>query len=155
MSRKMMTGRISNIDGSLISIRTGRIEACFGCMNQECKSGPPLISAENTLQLPLAAGQLVEFETSAASVRRQLLNSLLPPILGFIGVYVSMGFLFPASSEAARAAAAVTALFIVSFGLYRLRRRFPPKSAPRVVRILEETSLPPGLCEEYSTAEKQ
>jgi sigma-E factor negative regulatory protein RseC len=108
-------------------------------MNQECTVKELAYDAENPTGLNLMPGQLVETEAVASAIT-QGLAVLLPPILGFIAGYVLTGVLFPAAGDPARAAAGVLLLFATAFTLYFIRRRFPPKTTRRVIRVVEAPS---------------
>jgi sigma-E factor negative regulatory protein RseC len=130
------TGTIKEIRGSALTIARENDEACFGCLDQECKARSFSYHAENTAGLALRPGQLVETETTASPLT-QGLAALLPPALGFVAGYGGTGLAFPAAGEPARAAAGVLLLFAAAAALYLLRRRRPPKILRRVVRVVE------------------
>ncbi|GHV73928.1 hypothetical protein AGMMS49940_12300 [Spirochaetia bacterium] len=132
-------GRIREIRGDAITIARENSIACFGCMSQECKVKELSYNAENLDGLDLKPGQLVETEAVASAIK-QGLAVLLPPILGFIAGYVLSGVLFPTAGDPACAAAGVLLLFVVAFALYFIRRRFPPKTIRRVIRVVEAPS---------------
>jgi sigma-E factor negative regulatory protein RseC len=117
--------------------------ACFGCMNKECGGTPRLFRAENPRGLPLSPGQAAEAELIPPSLIMEALTILLPPILAFMAGYVLTGILVPAGGEASRAAAGVLSLLGTAFLLYRIRRRFPPRTGFRILRILDR---PAGDC---------
>jgi sigma-E factor negative regulatory protein RseC len=129
-------GRIREIRGNSLTIIRENDVACFGCMNQECKVKEHTYSAENPTGLDLQPGQLVETEAAASAVKQGLIV-LLPPILGFIAGYVLTGAIFPAAGDPARAAGGVLLLFVAAFAIYFIRRRFPPKTIRRVIRVVE------------------
>ncbi|GHV76154.1 hypothetical protein AGMMS49942_09750 [Spirochaetia bacterium] len=130
------TGRIREIRGNTLTITRENSIACFGCMNAECKVKELSYNAENSAGLDLQPGQLVETEAVASAIK-QGLAVLLPPILGFIAGYVLTGVLFPSARDPSRAAAGVLLLFAAAFALYFIRRRFPPKTIRRVIRVVE------------------
>lgn len=130
------TGRIREITGTTLILKREDRIACFGCMNQECKSKPALYKAENPWRLPLEVGQLVETEL-AASALKQGLAVLAPPFVGFIAGYFLTGIFLPAAGEPSRAAGGVLFLFAAALIIYFIRRRFPPGSVRRVTRVLE------------------
>ncbi|QQO11051.1 SoxR reducing system RseC family protein [Breznakiella homolactica] len=132
-------GRISRIEGSAVTIKGGEIGSCFGCMNQECKSNQRVFTAENSYNLPLAAGQVVETETPARSSIFQAAAAILPPALGFIAAFMLTGLLVPGSGDGARAAAGVLGMFLVSFIVYLIRKHLIPAAMPRITRILDES----------------
>jgi sigma-E factor negative regulatory protein RseC len=130
------TGTIKEIRGTTLIIARGNDEACFGCPDNECKAKAFSYRAENTADLPLKPGQLVETETSASPFK-QGLGALLPPALGFIAGYGAVGLAVPAAGEPLRSATGVLALFAVAGALYLVRRRHPPEILRRVVRVVE------------------
>jgi sigma-E factor negative regulatory protein RseC len=131
------TGRISKIDGKMITVFCGEIAACFGCMSQECKSNKRVITAENRNQLDLSVGQFVEIETSVSSACIQFLQAIIPPIVGFAAAYFLMTSVFLVSDYGIRVAAGVIGLFLAGFGFYVFRKKFPVRNNPRVVRFLD------------------
>jgi hypothetical protein len=78
---------------------------------------------------------LVETETAAPALKEGL-AALLPLPLGFITGYVITGLAFPSVSEPSQAAGGVLLLFAAAFAVYFIRRRFPPKTVRRVIRIV-------------------
>jgi sigma-E factor negative regulatory protein RseC len=129
------TGKITEIQGTTLTIARESDVACFGCLDKECKARAFSYHAENTAGLPLRPGQLVETET-AASPLKQGLGALLPPALGFITGYAATGFAFPAAGEPLRAAMGALTLFAAAGALYAIRRFHPPKIIRRVVRVV-------------------
>jgi sigma-E factor negative regulatory protein RseC len=127
-------GRIREVRGNTLTIAREDNAACFGCMDRKCKTRG-LYDAENPAGLALSPGQLVETET-AASALKQGLVVLLPPLLGFVAGYIITGFVFPSVLEPPRTAAGVLFLFTTAFAIYFIRRRFPPKTIRRVIRIV-------------------
>jgi sigma-E factor negative regulatory protein RseC len=133
-------GRIREIQERIIIVTPDIGAACFGCMNTECRSRG--ISAENSFDLPLREGQIVEI---AAPPVTQVLTALLPPVLGFIAGYICAALFFPLAGEAVHAGAGVIFLFAAAFIVYAVRKRKwgSPESAERafvVTRIIEEQS---------------
>jgi positive regulator of sigma E activity len=134
------TGRIQEISGNTVTLREEKDGACFGCMNQGCPQNRRVFRAENPRGLSLSPGQMAEAEISRPSLVREALMSLLPPILGFIAAYVLTGLF--AAGEAARAAGGLLGLLGAAFLLYRLRRRFPPGTAFRILRAGKRPVIP-------------
>jgi positive regulator of sigma E activity len=132
------TGRISEVRGLMVTVSCGEIASCFGCMNQECKSNKRMITAENLHHFDLSPGQFVEIETSTAGAFLQFLQAVIPPVLGFIAVYLIVQFVFPASGDGVRIAAGVVGLFLAGLGFYLYRKRFPLRNNPQVVKVLDE-----------------
>jgi sigma-E factor negative regulatory protein RseC len=150
------TGRVQAVSGGVIIVQREvstdlRSDACFGCMNQECRTnhGQPranrphvdrpqvgLIIAENRTGQELRPGQLVETGVTASALIIQIITVLCPPLLGFAAVYALTGLAFPALGEGARAACGVLGLFTVAEILYLIRRKFPSKTKTSIVRIL-------------------
>jgi len=130
------TGRIREIRESTVIIQPDLSAACFGCMNQACKSGG-FISAENKTALPLKPGQIVEVYVPGAGVFQQTLIALLPPALGFIIGFVLTRLLFPEAGEGAAGISGVVLLFAAGFIVYLARRKNPAKKECTVTRILE------------------
>jgi sigma-E factor negative regulatory protein RseC len=134
-------GRISEVKGNTITVHAGEIAACFGCMNQECKSNRRIISAENLNHFNLSPGQFVEIETSVKGAFIQFLQATLPPLIGFTAAYFFARICFPASSVAIRVAIGIIGFFLAGFGFYLYRKKFPAKNNPQVVRILDEGKM--------------
>lgn len=131
-------GRIIELNGRMLTVLCGEIAACFGCMNQECKSNKRIITAENRSNLDVSLGRLVEIETHAAGVFVQFLQAILPPFAGFAAAYLLMRFVFPASTDAMRAAVGAAGLFLAGFGFYLYRKKVPVKNNPCVIKVLDE-----------------
>jgi sigma-E factor negative regulatory protein RseC len=132
----MGTATIIEVSGSVVILAADPAAgACFGCMNQECRSRRDLLRAENPRELPLAAGQLVETGAAPASLLREAILALVPPVLCFITAFTLAGLFF--SAPGLRAAIGAAALLGGSFGCYALRRRFPPKPGLRITRIID------------------
>jgi positive regulator of sigma E activity len=104
-------------------------------MEGECKRIAP-VKVEKTRNTELEPGQLVETGVGRKALFIQALEALLPPLLGFAGGYLAMALLLPSLGEASRAATGALFLFAGAAGFYAFRKRFPPKTLPRIVRIL-------------------
>jgi positive regulator of sigma E activity len=104
-------------------------------MQGECKKIAP-VRAEKTRNRELSPGQLVETGLSGKLLFTQALGAFLPPAAGFAGGYLATALLFPSLGEASRAAAGLILLFAGAAGFYAFRRRFPPKTLPRILRVL-------------------
>jgi positive regulator of sigma E activity len=130
-----MRGRVLEVTGNLVTIEPERPFQCFGCMQGECRKIAP-VKAEKTRDREISAGQFVETGASGKSLFTQALGAFLPPAMGFTGGYLATALLFPSLSEASRAAAGLVLLFAGGAGFYAFRRRFPPKTLPRIVRVL-------------------
>jgi len=135
------TGKIREIYGKTVIIKPDSLDACFGCMKEECRScgssNTGGIIAENPLSLSLKAGQTVEVSAPAASVFRQALAALVPPALGFAGGFFLTRLFLPKAGEGACAAAGVIFLFAVAFIVYAVRKRKPLDKAYTVTRIID------------------
>ncbi|MDR0558238.1 MAG: SoxR reducing system RseC family protein [Treponema sp.] len=137
-----MKGRIYSIKGTTVFLAVERT-ACFGCTAQECArerrergQNPRLIAAENRTGQNLSPGRIVETETAKRSLVKQALLSLLPPFGGFVAGFALAGVLSPVSGDGARGAAGVAGLFLAGFAVYALRKRFPDKSRPHIVKVI-------------------
>ena len=128
-------GKIREIKGTLVIVVPDRSAACFGCMNQECKTGGGFISAENPLGLSLSAGQTVEVNASGRSIVGQALTALLPPALGFIAGFALTRLLF-GSGEAIAAFAGLFLLLVAVVVTYKIRKRKPAGYLYTIARIL-------------------
>jgi sigma-E factor negative regulatory protein RseC len=135
--------RVLDIQGKRVVLGFEKSAACFGCHSQNCGVNRRFVSAENPSGFSLIPGQLVETEVSPGSALGQALPVLVPPVLGFALFFALIGRLFPGAGDPARAAGGILGLFGSAFALYRLRLRFPPKTTPKIVRILDKTG---GLC---------
>jgi sigma-E factor negative regulatory protein RseC len=105
-------------------------------MHQECKTRARFFTAKNSLQFPLAIGQVVQIETPKGMLVEQALAALLPPLLGFMGGFMLSGLLVPASGDPARAAGGVLGLFIAAYLTYLIRKKYPAKTTLHVVGIV-------------------
>jgi positive regulator of sigma E activity len=127
-----MTGQVHAIDAGRVVIAE-KSGACFGCMKQDCGTKPRFFTVENALNLPLSVGQLVETGVPRRVVVLQALAALLPPFAGFIALFALTGAF--ALTESARAASGICGLFLAAFITYRIRKRFPTKKSPRILRV--------------------
>jgi positive regulator of sigma E activity len=130
-----MRGRVLEVSGKLVTIEPERPFQCFGCMQGECGKIAP-VKAEKTRNRELSPGQFVETGVSGKTLLTQTLGALLPPATGFTGGYLATTLIFPSLGEASRAAIGLILLFAGAAGFYVFRRHFPPKTLPRIVRIL-------------------
>jgi sigma-E factor negative regulatory protein RseC len=136
MTKMTDRGRVREItETTLTLIRGVPSDACFGCMNQECKSGGITYPAANPRRLSLRVGQLVETECPAPL--KQALAALLPPALGFIAGYVFTALSFPAAGDPARAAAGVLLMFLAGAARFLIVKRLGTRGLPRVTRVIE------------------
>lgn len=135
-------GRVLKIEGTTITIQGSELEACFGCMNQECRTNGHRFAAENAAGIGLSVGDLVEVSVSAGATAANAAAVLLPPLAGFALAYAAVAVAAPSSGDAARAAAGVVGLLAGFLGVYALRRKNPAKSAPVVVRVVPPGPLP-------------
>lgn len=132
----LTVGRIREISGDILTVsREPPLEACFGCMSQECKSRGISYTAANPRRLPLSVGQMVETETPA--LLKQALGILLPPVLGFIAGYVLTRLCFPVAGDPGRAAAGVFLMFLAAAARFLIRKRFDRAGLPRVKRVIK------------------
>ena len=129
------TGVVREIKGNTLTITPDSNAACFGCMNQECKTSG-FITAENPNALPLRIGQIVELKAPGASILRQALTALLPPALGFATGYTLTGLLFPQAGEGASAGLGVVFLFAAAFVVYTVRKAKPMEGVFTVTKVI-------------------
>ncbi|MCX7655325.1 MAG: SoxR reducing system RseC family protein [Treponemataceae bacterium] len=130
-------GIVVKIEGSHITIQGGELAACFGCMNQECRSNGKRFVAENSLALPLQVGQTVEVEQPHGTLWKQTLLLFLPPLLVFGILFWGSGSLFPLLSQDFRVALGIGGIFGVWGIQYFVRKGKPLGEGPRVTRIIE------------------
>jgi positive regulator of sigma E activity len=130
-----MRGRVLEVAGNSVILEPERPPRCFGCMQGDCTKTAPL-KAEKNRGMELAPGQLVETGVEGRILFSQALGALLPPAAGFTGGYLAAALLFPSLGEAFRAASGALLLFAVGAAFYAFRRRFPPRTLPRIVRVL-------------------
>ena len=130
-------GWVREIKGKVITIAPEKSIACFGCMNQECKSGSGLITAENSLALNIKTGQLVEVEASGAGIIVQAVAAFLPPIVSFIAGYLLTRLLFPQAGEGAAAGAGIFLLFAASLIFFRIKQKAPASKVYALKKVLE------------------
>jgi hypothetical protein len=139
------TGRVLAVSGNAVTVLQDASDACFGCMNLECRRKQGIVIAENKTGLPLPAGCLVETEFSVKTALAQGLFLLLPPFLAFAAAYLLSGLLSPVPKDSLRAAAGVAAFFATGFALYVYRRGHPFKTGPVITRVRGVTGdLPEG-----------
>ncbi|MDR1566949.1 MAG: SoxR reducing system RseC family protein [Treponema sp.] len=133
------TGTVAAVTGGRVTLRQDKLgpETCFGCMNRECKQRQGLITAKNPFKLPLKPGQQVETELSRASVVSESIPALAIPFSGFIAGFFLTAACFPAAGDPARAFGGALLMLAFGLGFLLFRRRFPAKSLPVVVRVLE------------------
>jgi hypothetical protein len=130
-----MRGRVLKVAGNLVTLEPERPFQCFGCMQGECRQIAP-VKAEKTRNTELTPGQLVETGVGRKALFIQTLGALLPPVLGFAGAYRATTLFLPSLGEASRAAVGVLFLFAGAAGFHLFRKRFPPRTLPRIVRTL-------------------
>jgi positive regulator of sigma E activity len=130
-----MRGRVLELNGNLATIEPERPFQCFGCMRGECGKIAP-VKAEKARDRELAPGQLVETGVSGKALFTQALGAFLVPAAGFAGGYLAAARFFPSLGEASRAAAGALCLFAAGAAFYAFRKRFPPKTLPRILRVL-------------------
>ncbi|GHT94091.1 hypothetical protein FACS1894141_0090 [Spirochaetia bacterium] len=133
-------GIIRAIAGDRVTLGRGAMDACFGCMNQDCRSRGDVFTALNRDGLPLTVGQHVEIESPRRSTIIQGLIAFLPPLLGFIGGYFLTGRWVPQAGDPAKAAGGAIALFAAAGIVYLVRKRFPSQAIPRIVRVIPQVS---------------
>ncbi|AEJ20867.1 SoxR reducing system RseC family protein [Gracilinema caldarium] len=133
-------GRILKIEGDLVIIKGGELAACFGCMNEECKNNGKQFTAQNSLNLPIEEGQLVEIENKTSTAMLQGITVFLPPVLLFILGYVLTGRMVPTSSDDVRVGIGVAALFFGFFITYWVRKLLPTKGSPYITKIIKDYS---------------
>jgi hypothetical protein len=105
-------------------------------MQGECNQDPAPIKVEKERKLDLTPGQLVETGGNGKALFAQALAAFLPLPAGFITGYLGLPLIFPSVGESPRAAAGALLLFAAAAGFYAFRRHFPPKTLPRIVRVL-------------------
>ncbi|GHT64064.1 hypothetical protein FACS1894110_03010 [Spirochaetia bacterium] len=131
-----MIGKVLSISGKMAVIEPDKPAGCFGCMHQECAKGFAPITAENSDNLDLAPGRLVETGSGNRTLLRQGAAALSPPLLGFIAGFLLSGIFFPQSADGLRAACGAFLLFAAALGFYFFRKRFPPKIVPQILRVI-------------------
>lgn len=135
------TGVILNLDNNMAKVRAGEIASCFGCMSQECKSNNRIYQAENRSRLDLSAGDYVEIENKVQNSILQACSVLMPPLLGFIGVFMLVKHLVPGSDESMQAAFGSLASILSFFIVYWVRKLLPSRTAPIILRKLESNEI--------------
>ena len=131
-----MIARVVSVSGRRVTLVPAG-DACFGCVKGGRGKRPaPLVAECRGGPVP-APGRLVETAVSPGALAGETLYSILLPAAGFIAGGFLAGRLFPQAGEAARAAAGVLCLFSGGLVLYLFRRRFPPKTVPRIIRVIE------------------
>ena len=129
-------GKIREIKENIVIVAPEISAACFGCMNQECKAGGGIITAENPRGLPLKQGQMVEVRAPGISILGQALAALLPPAIGFVASYFLARLIIPNAGDGAHAAIGAVSLFATAFLVYKIRKKYPPGKAYTVTRII-------------------
>lgn len=131
-------GRVTRIEGKTITVKGGELGGCFGCVNEECRTNGNLFTASNQGGLELAIGSLVQVRASAGKTAGQAAAVFLPPLIAFAAAFAAVSLAFPASSEAARAAAGVVGLALGFLAIYLRRKTAPANTLPEIVRIVPE-----------------
>ena len=106
-------------------------------MKTECKGKIVLIEAENSLSLPLETGQVVEITAPAASLFKQAVTSLMPPVMGFSIGYILTRFFFPGAGEGIAALAGIILLFTAAFIVFAATRKKSGVKIFTVTKILD------------------
>jgi positive regulator of sigma E activity len=106
-------------------------------MKQECGKAGKHITAENTLNLPLSPGQMVETWIPPGIVAKAVFSVFLPPALAFTGGYLLSGILFPGLGEGARVFSGFIFLLAAAFVVCLLGKR-SPKTRPIIRRTLQD-----------------
>jgi len=132
------TGKVREVRENLVIVAPERSGECFGCMNQECKSGAGFITVENPAGLPLKTGQTVEIGLVGRSLLGQALTALLPPLFGFLLGFNFVRLLFPQAADGASAGMGVVFLFAAAFVVYFVRKKHPAGKGYKVTRIIGE-----------------
>lgn len=129
-----MRGRVEAVTGKTVTIGPETGGACFGCMNRECRTGDRFYRAENPGALTLLPGQIVETGIRRGALASQTLMVLFPPVLGFIaGFLLSLAL---TGRENLGVLGGLPGFFLAALGVYLIRRRFPPRTIPGVLRIV-------------------
>ncbi|MDR2782300.1 MAG: SoxR reducing system RseC family protein [Treponema sp.] len=131
-----MKGRVYSIEEKTVFLSPEQA-GCFGCMAREHCRKPQLIAAENRTGRNLSPGQVVETEIAKRPRVSQALLSLRPPLAGFTAGFALAGVFFPLSGDGARGAIGIAGLFLAGFAVYALRKRFPDKTRPHIVRVIQ------------------
>ena len=130
--------RVLRIEGTTITVKGGELDGCVGCMNDSCKTSGSMFAVENRTDLKLLEGQLVEIATSAGATAGQAAFVFLPPFIAFAAGYAAVAFAFPSAGEAVRAATGVVGLALGFLAVYWVRKAFPSKAIPQIVRVVPE-----------------
>jgi positive regulator of sigma E activity len=136
------TGRVQEVSGGRVTVKRDSPEACFGCMNRNCRAGGVFI-AEYGDRPPPEPGELVELEFPPGAALREGLLTIILPIAGCIAGFFLSGLAFPFLGDPPRACIGLLALFGTAAALYCIRRRFPPKTLPRI-RTVKHIVSPPN-----------
>jgi sigma-E factor negative regulatory protein RseC len=132
-------GQILEIQGEQVTILgKDASEACFGCMNLECKGHKHIFAAENPRGLSLEKGRFVEVEIPPSRRAAEAGTALLIPILAFPAGY----FLFPLPSPGLKTGAGFFALVLAALAVFVAKKFFPPRALPRIVRVLGPNEPP-------------
>ena len=130
------TGKVREIKGNTVIVVPDISAVCFGCMNQECKTGSRFITAENISALPIETGQTVEVKARDIPLLGQALAALLPPVMGFTAGFSLTRFFFPEAAEGAAAAMGVLFLFTAAFIVYKKTSEKSAAKAFTVTKII-------------------
>jgi positive regulator of sigma E activity len=129
-------GQILEVQGSRVTVLgKDALDACFGCMNLECKGHRHIFTAENPRGFSLERGCLVEVEVPPSRSAAEAGTALLVPVLAFLAAY----FLFPLlfQGPALRIVVSFFALVIAAFGVFLGKKKFPASGLPRIVRVMD------------------
>ncbi|MDR1212466.1 MAG: SoxR reducing system RseC family protein [Spirochaetaceae bacterium] len=127
-------GQVLEVKGPGVKV-LGRAakDACFGCMNMECKSRNRVFTVLNPRKFSLKAGDLVELEIKKSAGALEAGASLLLPLLAFTALYCFSPLLFPGINGAMRTGLGFLALLAAALGVVLFRKIIPPGQLPRIV----------------------
>jgi sigma-E factor negative regulatory protein RseC len=126
--------QVLEVQGHEVKVQgKGTGDACFGCMNQECKDHKRVFTARNPRNFPLKAGDLVELEIKRGEGALEAGASLLIPLLAFLALYCLAPLAFRALGSAARIGLGFLALFAAALGVFLFKKIIPPRRLPGIV----------------------
>jgi sigma-E factor negative regulatory protein RseC len=127
--------KVCAINGNQITLQQDGLgkDACFGCIETECKNKKRFITLEIPGNLLLKKGESVKIKANPMMSLVQAAAALGLPLLGFMAGFFLTAFLFPQSREPTRAAAGVLLMFSAAFGYYQFRRRHPLKNPFKII----------------------
>ncbi|MDR1626695.1 MAG: SoxR reducing system RseC family protein [Spirochaetia bacterium] len=125
------TGKVTKIEGEIITLRCKPGLACHGCSSAICSAGGREVRARNPRRIPLKAGDEAEISLSASSGFLSALKVFGIPVLSFV-VFYGVAGVFSGWKESLCVLAGLSGLILAALVLFFAGRRNP--ALPEVLR---------------------